>query len=62
VKQMPVTHNVFLTNGGAVFTYQPYEIASYAQGELAVFVPLSELRPLLRGGLPLPTPGGLAVR
>jgi len=62
VKQMPVTHNVFLTNGGAVFIYQPYEIASYAQGEIRVFLPLSELRPLLRPGLPLPVANSVATR
>jgi hypothetical protein len=62
VKQMPVTHNVFLTNGGAVFIYQPYEVASYAQGELAVFVPLSKLRPLLRDGLPLPATNNLVTQ
>jgi hypothetical protein len=54
VKQMPVTHNVFLTTGGAVFIYQPYEIAAYAQGEVRVFLPLATIRPLLRDGLPLP--------
>jgi len=62
VPQMPVTHNVFLTAGGAVFIYQPYEIASYAQGEVRVFVPLAALRPLLRPGLPLPEASGLAAR
>ena len=56
VKQLPVTHNVFLTNGGAEFIYEPYEIASYAQGEIRVFLPLAQLRPLLRDDLPLPTP------
>jgi hypothetical protein len=54
VKQMPVTHNVFLTTGGAVFIYQPYEIAAYAQGEVRVFLPLAAIRSLLRDGLPLP--------
>jgi hypothetical protein len=54
VKQMPVTRNVFLTAGGVEFIYQPYEIASYAQGEVRVFLPLSQVRPLLRDGLPLP--------
>jgi hypothetical protein len=49
-----VTHNVFLTTGGAVFIYQPYEIAAYAQGEVRVFLPLATIRPLLRDGLPLP--------
>jgi hypothetical protein len=62
VKQMPVTHNVFLTAGGALFLYQPYEIASYAQGEVRVFLPLSELRPLLREGLPLPSASRVARR
>ncbi|AMR27456.1 hypothetical protein A0257_10350 [Hymenobacter psoromatis] len=61
VNKMPLTHNVFLTEGGAVFIYQPYEIASYAQGEIRVFLLLSELRPLLREGLPLPG-SGVAAR
>jgi len=55
VKQMPVTRNVFLTAGGVEFIYQPYEIASYAQGEVRVFLPLAQVRPLLRDGLPLPS-------
>nr|GFC19379.1 hypothetical protein [Tanacetum cinerariifolium] len=60
VNKMPVTHNMYLTASGAVFVYQPYEIASYAQGEIVVFVPLASLRPLLRDGLPLPEATGLA--
>ncbi|UOG73803.1 DUF3298 and DUF4163 domain-containing protein [Hymenobacter tibetensis] len=52
VKKMPVSHNVYLTRSGAIFIYTPYEIASYAQGEIQVFVPLEQLRPLLRPGLP----------
>lgn len=48
VKEMPVTHNVYLTSGGVVFVYLPYEIASYAQGEVPVFVPMAELQPLLK--------------
>jgi len=62
VKQMPITKNVYLTTGGVVFIYQPYEIASYAQGEVRIFLPLSELRPLLRSDLPLPEAGGVAAR
>ena len=62
VSKMPVTHQVFLTATGAVFIYQPYEIASYAQGEITVFVPLAALRPLLREGLPLPVASGVAAR
>ena len=48
VKTIPVTHNVYLTGGGVVFIYTPYEIASYAQGEIPVFVPMAELQPLLK--------------
>ncbi|RPD50364.1 DUF3298 domain-containing protein [Hymenobacter sediminis] len=50
---LPATSNVYLTSGGAVFVYAPYEVASYAQGEIRVFVPLSALQPLLKPGLPL---------
>ncbi|MDJ0366374.1 DUF4163 domain-containing protein [Hymenobacter sp. H14-R3] len=62
VSQMPVTHNVFLTVGGVVFIYQPYEIASYAQGEVRVFLPLSAVRALLREDLPLPEASSVANR
>ena len=62
VKKMPVTHNVFLTAGGVGFIYQPYEIASYAQGEVWVFLPLHQVRGLLREGLPLPAGAGVAAR
>ena len=47
VKKIPVTTNFYLTSGGAVFTYGPYEIASYAQGEVSVFIPMADLQPLL---------------
>jgi len=50
---LPVTRNVYLTSGGAVFVYQPYEVAAYAFGEIKVFVPMRELRPLLQEGLPV---------
>ena len=52
VKTMPVTHNVYLTAGGAVFVYTTYEIASYAQGEIPVFIPLADLKPLMLLHLP----------
>ncbi|WP_022822601.1 DUF3298 and DUF4163 domain-containing protein [Hymenobacter norwichensis] len=52
VKKMPVTYNAYLTSGGAVFIYTPYEIASYAQGEIRLFVPRKQLQPLLKSGLP----------
>ena len=62
VKKMPVTHNVFLTAGGVEFIYLPYEIAPYAQGEVRVFLPLAQVRPLLRPGLPLPGSKPVAAR
>jgi hypothetical protein len=57
VKKMPVTRNMYLTSSGAVFIYTPYEIAAYAQGEIRLFVPLEQLRPLLKPGLPLNSGG-----
>ena len=53
VKKMPVTNNFYLTGSGAVFIYTPYEIASYAQGEIRVFVPFTELKAVLVAGGPL---------
>jgi len=50
---MRLTTNVCLTPGGVLFMYVPYEIAAYALGQIPVFVPLAELRPLLREGLPV---------
>ena len=62
VEQMTLTRNVYLTPGGVVFIYLPYEIASYAQGEIRLFIPYSELRGLLREGLPLANTAGVAIR
>jgi hypothetical protein len=47
VSKIPVTHNIYLTGGGVVFVYTPYEIGPYALGEIPVFVSLTELQPLL---------------
>jgi Protein of unknown function (DUF3298)/Deacetylase PdaC len=62
VEHVPVTRNVFLTSGGAIFIYSPYEIASYAQGEIRIFVPFSELRPLLKPGLPVAGGGEVTAK
>lgn len=62
VEHMPVTHNFYLTRGGAVFIYPPYAVASFAQGEIQVFVPLSEMQPLLKPGLPVAGGGEVARR
>lgn len=60
--KMRLTTNVCLTPGGVLFGYVPYEITAYALGEVSVFVPLAELRPLLREGLPLPEAGSHVAR
>lgn len=62
VNDMRLTTNVCLTPGGALFVYVPYEITAYALGEIPVFVPLAELRPLLREGLPLPAAGARVAK
>lgn len=39
--------NVYLTPTGITFVYNPYEIASYAQGIISLFIPYNKLKPLL---------------
>ncbi|RTQ50019.1 DUF3298 domain-containing protein [Hymenobacter gummosus] len=60
VPHLPATRNVYLTSGGAVFVYSPYEIASFAQGEIRLFLPFSELRPLLNPDLLVGTAADVA--
>lgn len=45
--EIPLTDNFGLTTKGIFFNYAPYEIASYAQGEIRVFVPFEEVKELL---------------
>ncbi|OON69721.1 DUF3298 and DUF4163 domain-containing protein [Hymenobacter sp. CRA2] len=61
VDRIHVTHNVYLTSGGAMFVYQPYELASYAQGEIRVYLPFAELQPLLQPGLPVGAAADVAL-
>ncbi|WP_400193919.1 DUF3298 domain-containing protein [Hymenobacter sp. B81] len=61
-KHLPATDNVFLTSGGAVFVYAPYEVACYAQGEIRLFVPFAELSALLKPGLPVGNQAATAAR
>lgn len=60
--KMPVATNVCLTPGGVLFSYFPGAIAPEMEGAVDVFVPLAELRLMLREGLPLPAGAGVAVR
>jgi hypothetical protein len=36
--------NFYFNNNGLAFLYNPYEVASYAQGQIIVFIPFSELK------------------
>ncbi|SES99633.1 DUF3298 and DUF4163 domain-containing protein [Hymenobacter actinosclerus] len=62
VKTLPVTRNVYLTSGGAVFVYLPYEIAAYVYGQISIFVPFSEMQGLLKPGLPVGETRAVAAR
>jgi Protein of unknown function (DUF3298)/Deacetylase PdaC len=48
VKIVEPNNNFGLTPKGIFFSYVPYEIASYAQGELQIFVPFAEIRDLIK--------------
>ncbi|RYD79535.1 MAG: DUF3298 domain-containing protein [Sphingobacteriales bacterium] len=39
--------NFYFNKNGLAFMYNPYEIASYAQGQIVVFIPFTELKPYL---------------
>lgn len=47
VDEVPPTANVYLGNKGLSFVYNPYEIASYADGQITLFLPYQKLLPLL---------------
>jgi Deacetylase PdaC/Protein of unknown function (DUF3298) len=40
--------NFCLTGTGVLFTYSPYEIASYAEGEIQLFIPFKKIEKILR--------------
>ncbi|WP_052266363.1 RsiV family protein [Pedobacter kyungheensis] len=39
--------NFYFNSSGLAFMYNPYEVASYAQGQIVVFIPFAELKPYL---------------
>ena len=47
VANVPVTTNVYLTPSGLIFVYNPYDIASYADGVVQLYIPYNKLQPLL---------------
>ncbi len=48
VSEVPVTENIYLTPAGIVFCYQPYEIASYADGIIPLFISYRDLKDMLQ--------------
>lgn len=47
-KSIKPNENFGLTSKGIFFNYVPYEIASYAQGEIQIFVPFEEIKDILK--------------
>lgn len=48
VQDVPPTGNVCVLNTGLAFIYNPYEIASYAEGEVWLYLPWQQVQLLLR--------------
>lgn len=48
VESVPPTENFYPTGKGLVFSYPPYEIASYADGQVELFVSFEELKVFLK--------------
>ncbi len=44
---IPVTDNIYISPAGIVFSYSPYEIASYANGQLSFLIPYTKLMGML---------------
>ncbi|PWS25951.1 hypothetical protein DHW03_18025 [Pedobacter yonginense] len=40
-------NNFYFNDNGLAFLYNPYEVASYAQGQIIVYIPFTELKPYL---------------
>ncbi|MEO8514149.1 MAG: DUF3298 domain-containing protein [Ignavibacteria bacterium] len=48
VDTIPVNGNFAITPGSLMFDYVPYEIASYADGEVKIYIPIEEIRSILK--------------
>ncbi len=45
---LPANKNFYFNEKGITFLYNPYEVASYAQGEISVFIPFAALKNYLQ--------------
>ena len=50
VDKVEPSENFFITDGGIGFIYTPYELGSYAMGEIVLFVPNAMLKGYLKAG------------
>jgi hypothetical protein len=48
LEDFEATTNVAIVGKGLLFLYNPYEIASYAQGQIEIWVPFSDLKGMLK--------------
>jgi hypothetical protein len=46
--EVEANDNFAITRKGVLFNYTPYEIASYAEGEIQLFIPFDELKSILK--------------
>ena len=53
VKEISPNSNLYATNEGITWIYNPYDIAAYAIGSVEVTIPYSELKPYLKAQHPL---------
>lgn len=44
IDTIPVNENFMISPGNIMFNYVPYEIASYADGEIKITIPLNEFQ------------------
>lgn len=53
VKEIYPNGNIYVTDKGITWSYNPYDIAAYALGTIKTTVPFSELKPLFKPNHPL---------
>jgi hypothetical protein len=49
-EKITATENFMLTSKGITFNYEPYEIAAYAYGQIALYISYKDLQPYLKPG------------
>ncbi|SFE71467.1 protein of unknown function [Chitinophaga sp. CF118] len=47
-KEIKPNNNFYLTDKGVVFSYTPYEIGPYALGQVSLFIPFKDIKPVLK--------------